>query len=258
MEKLIEYLKQLELSELEAKLYLTLLKSGPITVRDLAEKVDVKRTTTYLYIDQLVEKGLIVKLVKGSKKMIIANDPEDSLQALVRHKVESANSIQTNFPSLLKEISNVVPTDKDHSEIEMQYYKSKSGIKAIYKEALQADELRLYVNLSEIAKVLPEDLNLFEDALAKNPNLHIYEIFGDTPDSLKDFNLSTQTARYHYKFMPPHVQLSSADILIYDNKVAIINVKDKISGIVLYNADYFTNSKNLFDFIWTTLPEPKL
>lgn len=258
MEKIIDYLKQLELSEIEAKLYITLLKSGPITVRELAERIDIKRTTAYLYIDQLVEKGLVVKLVKGSKKMIIANDPEDSLQSLVKHKVESANSIQTNFPALLEEISNVYPTAKDHSEIEMQYYKSKSGIKAIYKEALQSSELRLYVNLSEIAKVLPEDLNLFEEALAKNSDLHIYEIFGDTPNSLKDVNLSTQSDRYNYKFMPPHVQLSSADILIYDNKVAIINVKDKISGIVLYNADYFTNSKNLFDFIWTTLPETKL
>ena len=62
MDKIIDYLKQLELSDTEAKLYLALLKSGPTGVKELAEKVDVKRTTAYFYIDQLIEKNLIIKI----------------------------------------------------------------------------------------------------------------------------------------------------------------------------------------------------
>jgi hypothetical protein len=47
----------------------------------------------------------------------------------------------------------------------------------------------------------------------------------------------------------------SSGTFIYDNKVAIFNVKQEISGIVLHNTDYYNNSKKLFDFIWQLFPE---
>ncbi|HEX8965543.1 MAG TPA: helix-turn-helix domain-containing protein, partial [Patescibacteria group bacterium] len=59
MNQVLLYLEQLDLSESEAKLYMSLLQTGPISVRDLAIKVGIKRTTAYLYIDLLVEKGLV-------------------------------------------------------------------------------------------------------------------------------------------------------------------------------------------------------
>src|SRR5215469_18867685 len=96
MDKIIDYLKQLDLSDAEAKLYLTLLKAGPVSVRDLAQTVDIKRTTTYFYIDQLVEKGLIMKLVRGSKKLVAANEPEN-LKSLVDTKLSNAKFVQQNL-----------------------------------------------------------------------------------------------------------------------------------------------------------------
>src|ERR1700734_1251596 len=101
MDKIVDYLKQLDLSDVEAKLYLTLLQTGPASVRDLAQTIDIKRTTAYFYIDQLVEKGLIMKLVKGSKKLVAANEPEN-LKILVEDKLESAKNVQQNFSTILK------------------------------------------------------------------------------------------------------------------------------------------------------------
>jgi len=70
MEKILEYLEQLDLSEIEAKLYLTLLETGPTSVRDIAAAIGIKRTTAYLYVDQLAEKGLITKMVHSSRPQI--------------------------------------------------------------------------------------------------------------------------------------------------------------------------------------------
>lgn len=52
------------------------------------------------------------------------------------------------------------------------------------------------------------------------------------------------------------MKLTSNDILIYDGKVSIINIKDKnnIEGVVLCNQDYYNNSKQLFDLLWRMLP----
>ena len=150
MDNIVDYLKQLDLSEVEAKLYLTLLQTGPTSVRDLAQTIDIKRTTTYFYIDQLVEKGLIMKLVKGSKKIVAANEPEN-LKTLVEAKTASAKAVQQGFPEILKSLNNSTPKENNTTDAEIKYYKGKNGVKKIYEDALSSKELRSYVNIEEIA-----------------------------------------------------------------------------------------------------------
>src|ERR1700734_3874837 len=124
METIIDYLKQLDLSDVEAKIYLTLLQTGPVSVRDLAQTINIKRTTAYFYIDQLVDKGLIMKLVKGSKKLVAANEPEN-LQHLVEEKLESAKSVKQGFPDILKALNNSIAQENNANEAEIKYYKGK-------------------------------------------------------------------------------------------------------------------------------------
>src|SRR6185437_2363814 len=125
MDNIVDYLKQLNLSDAEAKLYLTLLQSGPVSVRDLAQTVDIKRTTAYFYIDQLVEKGLIMKLVKGSKKLVAANEPEN-LKVLVEEKLKKANEVQKGFPDILKLLNTSLPQENNAGDAEVKYYKGKN------------------------------------------------------------------------------------------------------------------------------------
>jgi hypothetical protein len=99
---------------------------------------------------------------------------------------------------------------------------------------------------------------MFEDALKQNPDLKIYEIVADTPGTVEQYTLeeTAETRRYFFRFIPNHVGLTSPGILLYDNKVAIINGRDKLEMVILYNIDYYMNSKRLFEFIWSVLPDP--
>jgi sugar-specific transcriptional regulator TrmB len=257
MENIVDYLKQLDLSDAEAKLYLTLLQTGPIRVRELAQTVDIKRTTAYFYIDELIEKGLIMKLVRGSKKLVAASDPEN-LKILVEKKIQKANEVQNAFQGILNTLHTSLSKESSTTRDEIRYYSGKSGVKKIYEEALLGSELRLYLSLSEVAPLFPENDYLFENALNSNKNLQIFEIYGDKHTNIKELSYNVKSTRYYYKFLPSNVHLTAACILIYDtNKVAIINVSkiDNISGIVLYSKDYYNNSKELFDFMWHSLPE---
>src|SRR5258708_4369340 len=122
MDEIVDYLKQLDLSDVEAKLYLTLLQTGPTSVRDLAQTIEIKRTTAYFYIDQLVEKGLIMKLVRGSKKLVAANEP-DNLQHLVEAKLTTAKAVKTNFPDILKTLTSISPEGYSIKDAEIRSYK---------------------------------------------------------------------------------------------------------------------------------------
>lgn len=260
MDKIINYLKELELSEIEAKLYLTLLQNGPISVRDLAETIQIKRTTAYFYIDQLVEKGLVMKLVKGSKKMVAANPPE-SLQHLVEEKMTSAKQVEQNFPSILKTLTTSLPQSVRTTDAEIKYYKGINAVRKIYEEAFTGNDLRSYVKVEDQPALSSDNPEFFSDAFKKNRNLKVWEIVYESPHSRRQaMKILSQTNSYFYKFMPKDLKwsLSSEDILIYSGKVAIINYADNISCVVLASEGFYNNSKEIFDFLWKMLPEKQL
>jgi hypothetical protein len=72
--------------------------------------------------------------------------------------------------------------------------------------------------------------------------------------------IPNQTSQSEWKFLPEDIRLTANDILIYNGKVAIINIKDEdnIEGVVLENRDYYNNSVQLFDLLWRLLPEPEI
>ena len=253
---ILEYLEQLDLSDIEAKLYLTLLETGPISVRELAAKIDIKRTTAYLPIEQLIEKGLIMKVVKGSNKLIAANDPKDSLEHLVKMKVQTAQIIEQNLPNMLQSLTTSLPQVKEVDEAEIKYYKGITGVRKIYEDALNANELRSYVKLEETGGIFPDNVHLFNSAFQRNSNLKVKELIYNSPLSKEQApQVLSKNKNYLYKFMPSEMRLTSGDTLIYDGKVAILTFKGKINGVVLQSSDYYNNSKELFDFIWKILPE---
>lgn len=261
MAKVFDYLKKLELSDLEVKLYTTLLESGPQTVRDLARRASIGRTTSYPYIDLLLEKGLIAKVVKGSHTYISANPPSESLQEIIDQKNQTISSIHKEFPEVIQILNSLQPQFRHTDDAEIKYYRGKIGIKKIYDDALRSKELRLYVNLRELANlILPNnvglDMDLFEKALEKNKTLQIFEIISDIPEKVNDFDLeeTSTDGRYLYKFMPGSIGLTAPGILLYDNNVAIINGGMKLNAIVLHNPVYYTSSKKIFDYVWGTLP----
>jgi transposase len=259
MDKIVDYLKQLELSEVEARLYLTLLQTGPTSVRDLAATIDIKRTTAYFYIDQLVEKGLIMKLVRGSKKLVSANEPE-SLQTLVEQKIASAKTVQQNLPSILKVLNNSLPKSNYNKDAEIKYYKGKNNIFKIYKEAFKANEFRSFVKVEPEETLSPDNPGLFHNAFRVNKELKVWEIIYESPFSRRQAIkiLSEHNNRYFYKFMPSSLKwsLASEDILIYDGKVVLVDYKEPLSIVVLESADFYNNFKELFNFIWRIIPKP--
>ncbi len=251
--KITEYLERIDLTEQESILYLLLIETGPISVKDLATKAAIKRPTTYIYLDQLVEKGLVMKIVKGTNKLIAAVDPEISLQKLVTDKMQMARALEEDFPTIMERIKEVLPQQTEVGEAEIKFYKGKNGVKRIYEEALQADLIRSFVNLTQIKNTFPQNFKLFDIAFKNNPNKIIMEICEDSAQAKERTKQSKDN--HQYKVLPKDMKLAAQDILIYDNTVAIIGLSEDANGVMLKNVDLFNNLRILFDFIWKILPD---
>jgi sugar-specific transcriptional regulator TrmB len=256
MKKITEFLKKLDFSETEAKLYITLLQKGSMTVSELAEKAKLNRTATYGHIYRLLEKGVISRS-KGVSNKVIANPPEQ-LHYLVEEKLSAANILKEQLFPVVTTLNTSFMRLPSTNEADVRHFKGRTGIKAIYEDALKAPEVRSYFNPIEIRQYLPENVDLFVNALERKPKMKIYEIVEDSPTSRDHIEVSKITDRHFWKFLPSDVKLTSNDILIYDGKVAIINLlgEDNFNGSILENRDYYNNSKQLFDVLWRLLPEP--
>jgi sugar-specific transcriptional regulator TrmB len=257
MNSVLKYLEKLGISTIEGKIYILLLQHGPMTVRELADKVKLNRTALYPYVNSLTNKSVLGTIIHNAQKKLVACEP-DRLTYLIEHKFADLESVQAQFPSVLNSLNSYMPEKENENKAEIRYYKGRAGMIKIYEEALMGSDLRIYANLIEVEKaLLPKDLNMFDAALKNNKDLKIYEIVADSPESVKKFNLRSTAlkGRYFYKFMPISVGLVAACILIYDDNVAIINIKNNSTSFVMHNTDYFINSNKLFDFNWQMIPD---
>ena len=250
----IDFLRKLGLGELEAKLYISLLEMGkPISVRHLSERVGLKRTTTYLYIDSLLKKGLIVKAERDTKKEVVAINPKENLKALVDKQLQSIKTIKEQLPIILGQFD--FHSHGDIEDTNIITYKGIVNTTKLYRQALDANEVRSYVKLVQIDNIFTDYIAEFTKAFEANKHLVMKEIIYDSSVQISVAQeLSKLTDRYSYKIMPKELRFSSEDILIYDEKVAIFNFKEKLNCILIQSGVYYNNSKEIFDYIWNTLP----
>src|SRR5258708_1816127 len=246
-EKITNYLKQLDLSSIEIDIYITLLKTGPIKVRELANKINIKRTTTYFYIDELIKKGLVVKLVKNSERLIYANKPSVNIQKLVDNKLEIANKIQASFPDILKIINASFPQKNISGITEVKYHYGKNSVKNIFIEQLRAKEIRAITNISEFIDFFPDTFHIVDKAIQKDKTIKFFEILDDTPTTNLAIKESVENTnnRYQYKYFPDGMNFSSSFITIYDGKVSIVNTRENINGVILQSNILYNNFKQL-------------
>ncbi len=255
---IINYLKKLDLSETEAKLYLLLLPKGSMTVSELAQKAKINRTAAYGYVSTLLERGLI-STSKGASKQITANPPEQ-LHYLVDEKLSEANMLKEQLFPIVTTLNESFMQAHGQSESDIKYYKGKNSVNAIYNDLLKSDTIRAYFDAKDLKRAFPENSEKFNKAIAKNNKMFVYELVQKSEAALNHIKELQLAGRHLFKFLPDDIKLTANDILIYDGKVAIINIADKnnITGVVIHNKAYYENSKQIFDLLWRLLPEPEI
>ncbi|MFB5645716.1 MAG: helix-turn-helix domain-containing protein, partial [Nitrosopumilaceae archaeon] len=103
-----EISKLLELEELDALLYLNLLRMGPVTASALAKELNIDRTKAYRTIDKLLHLK-IVSTTFSKPKLCIANKPEDVLKNILDSKQSQVEKIRNAKDYLVSTIKESIP-----------------------------------------------------------------------------------------------------------------------------------------------------
>ncbi len=251
MKKIQDYLIDLGLTEIEAKLYQGLLETGPTTVKKLSDHVGIKRITAHFNVESLISKGLITQTIAGSRRQILV-ESSDRLKYFLDKKIDSTNNLLNRFPDFLKTVSSLRSGINHNKEVEIKYYEGRNAVNQIYINALISNEFRAYVNCRELARVFPENVDLFLKTHRKRKNMVVWEIMEYSIES-RSYIKKMPKERYSYKIIPKGINLSVIDYMIFDGKVAIVNLENNTTGIVISNEHYYQNAKSIYQFVWQML-----
>ncbi len=124
-----ESLKNLGLKKQEAEIYLACLRLGMSKVSELAEEVDVPRTSIYVYAKDLTERGYLKKTKKGGTEYFSAISPS-LIQKEWQEKVDSFAGVVPNLEKLL---------DFPGKKSSVEYFDTRKGIMKLYETMLDMD-----------------------------------------------------------------------------------------------------------------------
>jgi len=102
----LELQETLDFDELESKIYLTLLRTGPITASALAKDLNIDRAITYRSVDKLVDKN-IISTSFSSPKLCMPVEPENAFNLTLEKKEGEIIKIKKTQKEIIEKISSI-------------------------------------------------------------------------------------------------------------------------------------------------------
>jgi len=241
-------LEQFGLDGHKANVYLAALELGSATVIDIALKAQIKRTTCYDILLDLIEKGLISETSVGKKRLFVGEDPEK-----IRKKLEEKEKLFSEILPQLKSIHNV-RTGKP----KIRFYEGKEGLKQVYGDTLNySGELLMFAS-EHVVKALGTDwtADYIKKRVAKG--IQVWAIMPSTEIIAHDYVAKDQQQGRASKLIDPKKYPFSVEINIYGHsRVALMSSKEE-TGLIIESTEIYNTLKLIFELLWDNLPEVKI
>lgn len=157
----------LDLEELEAKIYLNLLRSGPITASALAKELDIDRARMYRTVDKLVSRN-IISTTLSSPKLCIAAEPQEALKMALRKKEDEVNKIKKEGEIIIEKINSEITTKTGTNVPTFRVVQGRGNIYADIAQLIENSSDTVYISttLEDISRMyhsaIPEKITVCE------------------------------------------------------------------------------------------------
>jgi HTH-type transcriptional regulator, sugar sensing transcriptional regulator len=238
----IDELKNVGLSENEAKVYLAALELGETSIYRLAKKSGVKRTTTYLAVENLKEKGLMSEYHRNNVIICYAENP----RKLTEHLDERKKSIEKIMPELLA-FTNLI--DK---KPRMRYFEGKEAYKEVFSDVLKYPDREMLGTFNE--KFWNYDNYFTEYFIPKRKEKKIWAriLFQDKPE-LRNVARDQSEHFFQSKLVPSEKFKVEIEMVVYgNNKVGLVSYDEGIA-IIIESQKIHDTQKSFFEVIWDVI-----
>src|SRR3990167_7172928 len=130
-------LREIGLSDKEVAVYLASLKLGSQPVSVIAKNSNLNRTTTYVILRKLLEKGLMSKYSKGGVLYFTPSSPEN-IKTYVERKKRELDLAEESITNLMPDLEKIMQYSPVSAKI--RFFEGIEGIKALYDHTLEVGE----------------------------------------------------------------------------------------------------------------------
>jgi len=240
-------LKNLGLSEKEAKVYLAALELGSSTVQKIGRKAGVNRATTYVMIESLIKRGLVSSFEQGKKRFFVATHPSQLLR-LIKQKEFDIQELKENLEKdLLPQLLSIHNISGDKPRV--RFFEGKAGLQAMRDDFLRTTDKQIEAvyPLEDYKTIFSEKENKEYREARKKKNIFVKALYA----SSKNIELPYK-GEHSLSISIPFKQFPlSADITLYNNKVAIASFKKTTPcGIIIENKEIANTLRMIFNLAW--------
>lgn len=240
--ELLESLQTTGLNEKEASVYTALLQLGRASAYSVSLKSGLKKPTTYVILEQLIEKGLAQRVPRVKKQLYFANSPE-VLFGVAEEKLSLAKQ---KLPELL------AMTRGDEYKVSTVFYEGMAGMKKLmeygFKENEGAEMLGFWATDSDLP---PELTDYFKTDWASEQKKRAITMRGVAPKdpSLNYYRKVDAEYGRNIKPIPQKEYSSEVAVTILGDIVKIEDYKN-LQGIAIENKDVAKAFKQIFEMVW--------
>jgi len=134
----------LDLETVEARIYLNLLRLGPVTASSLAKELDVDRTKTYRTIDKLLNMSIVSTTI-SNPKLCIATKPEEVLKIVLQKKQDEINRVEKIGKNVIQKINKIVPITDGHYVPTFRTVQGRANIYSHIEKLLEDSTRMIYI-----------------------------------------------------------------------------------------------------------------
>lgn len=271
MTSITSFLSQLELSQTEITIYLTLFKTGPLNISKLSSQIKTPRTTTFENCEKLINKGLISHISSKNNKLLKAESPTRVELLIAKQKVEvntqkqKINQLEQGLPQFLRsaiQFKSNSNTNRDISNITIVSGK-ENVYNQIIKDILKAELVYSFTNLDKMISIYPDTLKTWINIYKKIPHRQFWDITLDTPQTRMNLSRKSKIKiQYYAKLLPKDNQFFNSEIsthMMYNNKVALFQFEpNNVKGFLLESPILYESFVGLHKTMWDFLPDPQI
>lgn len=237
-----QILMQNGLNEKEAKVYLSILESGDITVSHIAQKSHLKRTTVYDILETLKERGIVSVVKRRGIHMVSALPPQNLIDRFKR----SATMAESILPQLM-EMAYSSPLKP-----RMRFYEDVSGLQEILREMSYSKQQT--VGFTDYAQ-MPEAMFTFirkEVVPRRRENQNFIRLIAPRNERNLAVHKEDEIHYGEHRVIDFPAHINHIEILLFDfTKTAFLSFnKDELFGIILDSKAIHMTLRNIFDLMW--------
>ena len=239
-------LLSLGMSEKETAVYMAMLYLGTATAQDIAIRSGVNRATTYVMLEALINKGVASQVTKDQKTYFSAEDPLQLLRVLEAKKADIEEAMG-NARMVIPQLQELYQLNK--TKVNVRLIEGKESIRIIQNDIARckskAFDTILHWNYEE-SQAPVEDND--HRSIFNEKKFKIRSIF--TYDATKPIPHMPFFKGEERRMIPQGQFPVFAEIILYDNKIAMLNNTEKVFGVIIEDQMLHDTFKTMFNLSW--------